>query len=90
MEVRKQKQGDPWYEEIPLPICAIRCTGGSYVITIPKKAMKKYKLKKGSRVLPILLKRKRLFKGEFPNDEEWIKLTKKERLMFEGWLAINK
>ena len=72
-------------QEISLGNCKIRETGGCHVITIPKNISKEYQLKKGDKVDVILLKKKKMYFGSLKEGEEWVKLDKRERIMFEQW-----
>jgi len=83
--VKPTRKKNRWYEEISLPITKLRRNGGVYIITIPKKIVKEHNLRKGSSVHPFLLVRRRFHKDELPENEEWVKLSKKERLQFEAW-----
>jgi len=86
MEVKKPtRQNTRWYEEISMPVQKLRKNGGVYVITIPKSVVQKHNLRKGSPIHPILLVRRRFNKDELHENEEWVKLSKKERLQFEAW-----
>ena len=68
-----------------MPVQKLRKNGGVYVVTIPKSVVQKYGLRKGSPIHPILLVRRRFHKDETKENEEWVKLSKKERLQFEAW-----
>ena len=68
-----------------MPVQRLRKNGGVYVITIPKRVVQKHNLRKGSPIHPILLVRRRFHKDEVNEDDEWIKISKKERLQFEAW-----
>lgn len=86
MQVRNNKHKNyHWLEEISLPIQQIRQTGGVFVITIPQATIKKYNLEKGTKVHPILLRRKRRQFGELKEGEEWVKMDKIDRIKFEQW-----
>ena len=56
--------GKVWYDEISIPIEKIWKTGDTFVVTIPKKIMKKHGLKEGTLVHPILLVRRKKNRDE--------------------------
>ena len=75
-----------WFDEICLGKQTIKQTGNSFVITIPKHFIYQNDLSKGDVVLPILFVRKKFLLGEKSKGEEWLKLTRKERIMFESFI----
>lgn len=80
----------PYFEDICLGTQRIRKTGGCYVITVPKAIVEQLKLRKDDSVLPILIVRRKKFHGELQEGEEWIKMSKREMIMFEQWLSNRK
>jgi len=72
-------------QEISISNCKIRETGGCHVITIPKNISKEYQLKTGNKVDVILLKKKKMYFNALKEGEEWVKLSKRERIMFDQW-----
>ena len=88
--MEKKKPGEvyqPYFDDICIGTQRIRKTGGCYVITVPKAIVEQLKLRKDDTVLPILIVRRKKFHGELQEGEEWVKMTKKERIMFEQWLG---
>lgn len=74
-----------FYKEVVIGDSKIRKAGGCYVITVPKSVMKKSDLKKGSKVVVFLLKKTKKIFDKTNQSQEWVKMNKKERIMFEVW-----
>jgi len=85
-----KRKYDVWFDEICLGKQSIRNVGNSFVITIPKKIVKNNNLTKGESVIPIIIVRKRKLAGELKDDEEWVKMSKKDRIMFNSYLKEMK
>ena len=95
MEVKRKKSSyQPWYKEAMLPLRKLRYVSGSYVITVPKNIVEDMGLKKGNTIGVCIFIRKKKFTDESENstdstnstDEEWIKMTKKERIKYEAYM----
>lgn len=86
MESDKGKKYQAYYEDVCLGVQQLRQTGGCTVITIPKAIMEKLKLRKNSHVLITLHIRKKKFRDELKEGEEWVKMNQRERIMFQQWL----
>lgn len=70
-------------EEVCLGIQKIRSVGGVSVITVPKEVSKKHNLTIGDSVLAFLIVRKRKLLGELEEGEEWVKMTKEDRIKYQ-------
>lgn len=81
-----ERKYETWYDEICLGKQRIRKVGNSYVITLPKSVLVNDKVPPDAEVIPIILVRKRRLLGELKTDEEWIRLTKKDRIRFKAYL----
>ena len=81
-----ERKYNVWYDEISLGLQKIRKSGRCLVVNIPNSVVKQHNLTKGDKVLPILIVRKRKLVGELQPDEEWVKMTKKDRIMFKAYL----
>ena len=86
MEAKDRKEKyQPYFKEISVGIQKIREAGGCFVITIPKHIIELADLNKGSNVHVLLFKRIKKFHKELADDEQWVKMKKKEKIMFEAW-----
>lgn len=86
MEVSRQKKSyEPYFEEVSIGLQRIRKTGGCTVITIPKAIIEQFDLENVKKAIVVLLIRHKKIKSELQEGEEWVKLTKRERIMFESW-----
>jgi len=74
-----------YYKDVFVGNSKIRKAGGSYVITIPKSVFEKSELKKGSKVIVFLLKKTKKIFDKANQSEEWVKMNKKDKIMFEAW-----
>jgi len=87
MEIKdRKKKYQLQIQEIDIGKRKIRETGECYVVTIPKRIMEEYKLRKGMKVNIILLRLLKKNFGELKEGEEWIKMKKKDRIMFSQWM----
>ena len=75
-----------WYQEISLPMANIRERNGQMIIPIPKRTVKKYKLKGGMNVHPIIFVRTdSRHMGEMKSDEVNPIIKKKDYVKFKKW-----
>jgi len=91
MEVKKPTHRyQSYYEDVCLGVQKLRQTGGCTVITIPKAVMSKLRLRKNSHVMVTLHIRRKKFHDELEEGKEWVKISRRERIMFQEWLDKRK
>jgi len=91
MEIKdRKKKYQLQLQQIDIGKQKIRETGECYVITIPKRIMEKYNLRKGLKVNVLLFRIEKKNFDELKEGEEWIKLSKRERIMFEQMIKEKK
>jgi len=77
------KKYKTWFKEICIGVQKIRNNSGVSSITIPREYVREHNLSLGDDVLVILLARKRKLIGETEQGEEWVKMSKEDRIKFQ-------
>jgi len=73
------------FEHISTPLVKVRKSGNSLVVRIPAGLAKKHNINEGTKLFFTMHIQRKKFFGELEDDEEWVKMNKRERIMFEAW-----
>ena len=86
MERRKQSQKYQLkFEHITTPKVKVKKWGNSLVLRIPSKLVKLHEIVEGMEFYYTMHIQKKEYFGELNFGEEWVKMTKKERIQFSQW-----